>query len=135
MGYNTSFSLSYRKAESAEDIEFDEDIVDYDHEFEEDLGEGPDPFLQPLIEAMREIREEGFSCIGTGPWKWYEHVGDMVALSRRFPEVLFTLHGEGEESGDIWRKYFLGGKVQVARATITFDDFDPAKLEEPRRGS
>lgn len=57
-----------------------------------------------------------------------EHDEDMRGLSKRIPEVLFTLHGEGEEAGDIWNKYFLNGKMQVAKARIEFDEFDPKKL-------
>lgn len=36
--------------------------------------------------------------------KWYENEDEMLELSQEFPEVLFKLHGEGEESGDIWDK-------------------------------
>ena len=60
--------------------------------------------------------------------KWYEHEGDMRAVSTKFPGVLFTLHGKGEEGGDLWRKYFLDGKCQEARAIIKYPAFDPAEL-------
>lgn len=43
--------------------------------------------------------------------KWYEHNKDMKEISLKFPDVLFTLNGEGEETGDIWRKYFKNGKI------------------------
>jgi len=42
---------------------------------------------------------------------------------------MFTLHGEGEENEDIWDKYFLNGKCQVAKAEWTIPPFDPAKLK------
>jgi hypothetical protein len=60
--------------------------------------------------------------------KWYEHETDIGGMSAAFPNVLLMLSGEGEESGDIWRKYFLNGKMQVAKARIEFDAFDPDKL-------
>lgn len=63
---------------------------------------------------------------------WYDHDKHMAELSKRHPKVLFTLHGEGEENEDIWRKYFKAGKVQVCRAKITFDAYDPKKLEHPK---
>jgi hypothetical protein len=62
------------------------------------------------------------------PCKWYEHVEEMKKMSLAFPNVLFTLAGEGEESGDVWRKYFLNGKVQVSKIKMEFDPFDPIKL-------
>ena len=61
--------------------------------------------------------------------KWYEHETDMKALSLRFPEVLFTLHGEGEESGDVWNKYFRNGKCQVAKGVVTIAPFNPKELK------
>jgi hypothetical protein len=60
--------------------------------------------------------------------KWYDHVDDMKRISSKHPEVLFTLTGEGEEPGDLWVKYFKAGKVQVAKARIDYEDFDPKKL-------
>lgn len=61
--------------------------------------------------------------------KWYEHETDMRVFSKEIPEVLFTLHGEGDENGDIWKKYFLNGKCQVAKAVIQFLPFDKSKLQ------
>lgn len=61
--------------------------------------------------------------------KWYEHEEDMKQLSLQFPHILFTLSGDGEEKEDLWRKYFLAGKMQVARAIIVYDNFSEDKLE------
>ena len=61
--------------------------------------------------------------------KWYDNEKDMLALSKAFPGILFTLHGEGEESGDIWNKYFLNGKMQVAKAEFAIAEFDPDLLQ------
>lgn len=64
-----------------------------------------------------------------GETKWYEHEEHMKAISKQYPDVIFQLNGEGEESGDIWVKYFVNGKMQVAEAKITFDDFNEKKLK------
>ena len=60
--------------------------------------------------------------------KWYEHQLDMRRFSSKFPNVLFVLSGEGEENDDMWVEYYRNGLMQVARAQITFDDFDEDKL-------
>jgi len=62
--------------------------------------------------------------------KWYTHERDLKEFSKKYPTTLFTLYSEGEESGDIWNKHFLNGKVQICKAKIIFDRYDPAKLEE-----
>lgn len=59
---------------------------------------------------------------------WYDHEGDMVKLSQQFPDILFILSGNGENAGDLWKAYFLGGLFQRAPAQIVYDDFDKDKL-------
>lgn len=61
--------------------------------------------------------------------KWNNHEEHMLEVSKLYPEHLFMLEGEGEESGDIWRKYFFNGKYQICNAIITFEPFDETKLK------
>jgi hypothetical protein len=60
--------------------------------------------------------------------KWYEHTEDMCRVSKKYPNVIFSLYGNGEENGDMWVEYFMNGKFQVEKASITYADFDPEKL-------
>ena len=78
--------------------------------------------------AVGEDGSGGESC------KWYDHKDDMKVLSEKFPTVMFTLSGEGEESGDLWIEYWHSGKVQVARAEIAYAPFDPNKLVAHKPG-
>ncbi len=61
--------------------------------------------------------------------KWYNHEQDMRALSKLYPEALFTLSACGEENGDIWKAYFKNGKMQHCTAIITFEEFDESKMK------
>lgn len=65
-------------------------------------------------------------------FKWYNHEEDMIEVSRTFPDTLFELHGEGEEPGDLWRKYFKNGKIQRCPAQITYEEYDESKLQEAK---
>ena len=88
---------------------------------------------QPIVDALREKEviggalSEGFEVYESV--KWYEHEDDMRSISKAFPAVLFHLHGEGEENGDLWDKYFKNGKMQVCKAVISYPAYDESKLE------
>lgn len=57
------------------------------------------------------------------PSTWYEHEKDMREHSLKYPNLLFRLNGQGEESGDIWIEYYKNGKMQKAVAKLMFDKF------------
>ena len=60
---------------------------------------------------------------------WYDHEEDVKEFSKKHPEIIFELNGTGEESGDMWIKYFKNGKVQSCYAQITYEPYDENKLE------
>jgi hypothetical protein len=62
--------------------------------------------------------------------KWYEHEHDMYLLSKEFPDIVFTVTGDGEESDDLWREYWKDGKVQNANRHIVYDEYNEDKLEK-----
>ncbi len=62
--------------------------------------------------------------------KWYEHDKDMKILSKNFSSLVFKLHGEGEETPDIWDAYYKNGKKCMCKATIHIPSFNENELEE-----
>lgn len=52
--------------------------------------------------------------------KWYDYTYDMMKFSKIFPNVVFKLHGDGEERDDMWDEYYHNGKVEECRAQITY---------------
>lgn len=107
MGYCTNYSL---ETDATPDSEVAENIA---ARLRDDEGEGD--FVYAL--------EEKIAGVEYGPrdaCKWYEHQKDLVELSKQFPGVLFTLSGEGEENGDLWKLYVRNGVAQEAKAVITY---------------
>lgn len=51
--------------------------------------------------------------------KWYDHKQDMWTLSKRFPDVKFEMHCQGED-GEQWMIYALGGKVEQCESHVEF---------------
>ena len=60
--------------------------------------------------------------------KWYDCEKDMKVYSKKHPNVVFCIDGEGEESGDIWKAYFKDGKMFKTKAVLTFEEFSIEKL-------
>jgi len=90
------------------------------------------------IEIIKELREfsedakwalfEDGGCADEATWRKWEE--DLLEISAKYPEALFTLMGDGEEAEDIWRCYFQNGKCQLAEAEIKIAEFDPNKLKD-----
>lgn len=102
MGYRTFYTLNIEPKPS-------EELLNYEFEDGFTIGE----LLENNLEDMR----------------WYEHEKDMVKLSSLFPEYLFTLDGEGEESADIWRKFFKNNKTYSWYLDYELPEFDENKLQ------
>ena len=84
-----------------------------------------------LIDTLREACKGDYlysSLEDSDDMKWYEHESDLRSLSIQYPEVLFTLNGTGEVSGDIWVKFFKYGKMQHSKAEVVLDEIDANKL-------
>lgn len=108
MGYYTAFYLLYPADVEEEEI----------HKALEEIN--PDYFD---TQSYREELLEGYFNA-----KWYDFEKDIRALSLRFPDKLFVLEGEGEESQDIWKMYFKNGKAQFEKAEFIIGEFDESKL-------
>lgn len=90
------------------------------------IAEREKRIIKDPVQLVKEI-------IGYNPFdeqcKWYEWKEDMIKVSKRYPLTIFIIDGEGEESGDIWKAYFLNGKHQYTKAELVFEEFDEKKLQ------
>ena len=90
----------------------------YITQFDLDL-DGPEEALQEFVEAgdnggetasgvyyMDFVNGETISC------KWYNSKEDMIELSKKFPELLFSVDAAGEEPGDLWKAWARNGKYK-----------------------
>lgn len=122
MGYYTRHVL---------DIENDEcdyqEVIKYMVELNDKDSDKFYPFEYEL-EDFKNNKEVSFPLDDPGESKWYEHTNEMLDLSKAFPNVVFKIHGEGEDNGDIWDEYYKDGKMQRCEAEIVMPPFDERKL-------
>ena len=115
MSYDTSHALSWDG--DSPDMDQVTDLVA--QEFEKTAADG----------LRAEYRAQVVRAMLQGePCSWREHEEHIRAVSLRWPEVLFTLEGWGDEREDIWRKYFQAGRMAEVQGKIVFPDFDPGSL-------
>jgi hypothetical protein len=101
----------------------------YCTDFELTIHEGfvdKEQFIDDLNEITTYTWYDDFSLCDA---KWYHHNEDMKRISEKYKNVVFKLHGTGEEGGDIWEAYYKNGKMQFCPAMITFDQFNESKLK------
>lgn len=106
MGYYTNYSLTVESKDIKPEL-----LDQIDHE----------------IRKMNELESWG-----GGTWsaytKWYDFDQDMLLLSKKFPNILFCLHGEGDNEEDLWDAYYQNGKVQNCHAEIIYPPYDESKM-------
>lgn len=135
MGYYTYYELSIddtqfqsenEKKKNAEIKEIQESSIS-DALKEKLIGEINNSYKSSFVTQNDVVEFLTFNPF-SGQCKWYENTDDMCNVSKKYPNVLFILTGNGEEPEDMWVKYFMNGKVQIEKAVITYGKFDPKKL-------
>ena len=109
MGYSTAYSLEFEK-ENKESVITADELRDIQRYFED----------KNVMGYAFDYDFDTYDGV-----KWYDHDEHMLGLSKLMPDILFTLSGEGEDSGDLWKKYYLRGQSQVEKVDIKIKPFDP----------
>lgn len=123
MGYVTDYTLTtHQKIKIADFVEKVKEIG-FNYVFSEEIE-----YLELDIKDNPNC-EQTLEIASTESYKWYENEDDMKELSKAFPDIVFMLHGEGEEPGDLWLSYHKNGKVQRENAKITYGEFNESQLK------
>ena len=119
MAYNTTFSLEWQEDQPTEDQVLDQLTVLRDQVY---------PGTADYDQSFRITKQ---IVVNQEEDSWYEHHEHMTVLSLRWPNVLFTLKGSGEDREDVWKSFYLAGKSDFIKAQIVFPVFDPSTLRSP----
>ena len=94
------------------------------------FGLDVDPFDEEIYdEVVNYNAESKYALSNDHACEWEDHEKMLKYLSKKRPDYLYILQGEGQDHGDMWVKYFKKGKMQFAPAKITFDEFNEKKLK------
>ena len=104
MGYYTNYSLRFEPEESPDGFSDMQEIENFI----------ADPALFSDYETVSDLLRTG-CCDDT---KWYYWEDDMRVLAHMFPNVLFILSGDGEDSGDVWEFRIKGDQSEYHELTM-----------------
>ena len=79
--------------------------------------------LNPVIFGLSDNDSEFIDFLYM-PIRWPNRENELIKVSEKFKNVIFTLHSEGEEAGNIWNEYYFNGKSFVAKAIIHIPSFE-----------
>lgn len=135
MGYYTYFTLGVHKKKF--DVNNTDVTVDFEIEKKVavelaklicEIGDKPE---ERDIKYLAEVEERGIYMVLEDSLKWYNHEDDMCKLSAMFPDLYFTLEGDGEEFDDFWRKLFHDGQcIGCVDGEIYYPEFDITYWED-----
>ena len=99
------------------------------YSLETTFPDGVEPLDQRDWNKYIAHEEVGITYLFEMMRKWKEHESDMRRISAKYVDHLFTLKGEGEDSGDLWVKYFKNGKMYAPKTIIRFRPFNESLLK------
>ena len=82
------------------------------------------------IESTFKYRAEEDSEMFTIGANWHSFDEDMKKFSTKYPNILFEIFGEGEETDDIWKQYILNGKLEECMGKIVYPCFENKTKQE-----
>ena len=106
MGYITTFNLYGYSSEK--------EFIDH--------SEMDDGALEKIFDWIKHNTSSDMQFDWLDEAKWYSWDNDMKALSKAYPDVIFELFGDGEETDDVWKAVIYRGKIEQ----VTQQTFFPA---------
>lgn len=105
MGYRTYYSLTVYKLNGKEVSE--EELMKH----EKAIPQIIDPFYT-------EMNAENFWGMDES---WNDIDEDMIGYSKLYSDLVFEIHGIGDETEDMWYAYYHNGQEQTSHAQITYE--------------
>mgnify|MGYP003480903412 FL=1 len=92
-----------------------------------DPSEGEFDRISHMLETYEDFEFWGDEWVASDV-KWYDYNDDMQRLSKEFPQFRFYVHGDGDDSDDLWEDHWQDGRYQHCCAEIP--PYDPTQMTE-----
>ena len=106
MGYYIDFELEIQNVDKVENI-----------------GESVKKLCPNLVDSIEfygaTVEDEIESGCVVFNSKWYEREEELIALTKRHPELNITLYCDGEDN-DRWVEYYKNGETEIGTATLIY---------------
>jgi len=112
MGYNTCFELFGFESES--------DFLKH-----KNMDDGK---LERIFDWIKNNKINGMEYEYLDDAKWYHWEEDMIDLSKAYPDIIFELYGDGDDSEDVWKSVFYNGKHEHVAQRSYFPAINISKL-------
>lgn len=87
-----------------------------------------------IIDKLRSKYEGAYYALtdkgeAENEYTWSKQDEHMCKFSLQYPDIMFSISGEGQQTNDTWITYYKNGKMQHCPAIVTYDDYDESKLK------
>ena len=66
-----------------------------------------DAMLEDIDKIIGDNEASLNECVSA---KWYNHEEDLEKISKKYPDIAFSVEGDGEDFDDHWIQYWHNGK-------------------------
>ena len=98
----------------------------YDLEILKDPDNQEELFWEELDKIIKFAKD--FKRWGSSDSKWNDWKKDMIEISKKFPKMMFSLEGDGEEVLDIWIAHFCNGQCNYREIQTYWEKFNPEEF-------
>lgn len=118
MGYYIDFEISFNKKELTlkQQIEI-LDFLDKDNE----LSVITDAIYEENDNTAHHVDKLLPEQVDIYDKKWYNHLEDLLRLSKQFPYLKIELERSGEDRLDIEKSFYYNGNRQISTGELVFD--------------
>ncbi|OGM08869.1 hypothetical protein A2Z67_02570 [Candidatus Woesebacteria bacterium RBG_13_36_22] len=102
----------------------------------------PEPTIEEFNQILKDLTELSGYSEGTFDSRpptppasfislytsWYDYEENMIAVSKKHPNILMEVNGAGENNDDLWTAWFKNGKYYRTDAEIIYPVYDESKM-------